>query len=624
MANKNFKVNGLTAQVGGAKTEDSNVRYILSANTETVIDTTSLTNLGSVVYEIDIEQGTKRRRSVVALETDGTLVSSTEYGVVSVGDAISGISIAVDANSGNARLKATITDASTTPAFFNILKKVYEKNLAPWGLGSVSATDAGTSRPYNNGAASITFTTVSGSPSANLYTATSNPGGFTGSGTSSPITVTGLQANTSYTFDVTPLNANGSGITSSTGSITATTVSDSPTIGTATKASDTSASVTFTAPANNGGSSITSYTATSTPGSFTGTSATSPITVTGMTTATYTFTVTATNSNGISAPSAATASVFIGPEPGATWTSSASGLGGASFARSVAYGNGKWLLGINAWPTERWSTNGITWTNDNYVITPYGTSSSTVIRYANSTWMLVTENGNSKYSTNDGANWTAGGAVSTSYGLLARQHCTLEYGNGIWMFGGYKGAIRTSTNGVSWTNRDGTFGTGSFSNRMSSAVYGPDKWVAGGYGYGWTNSIRTSTDNGATWVTRSFASSAGGGSNSKVAYGKNKYISFSGSNGASQSTDGITWSAVTTGATSNPSLLVYGNGYFFAHAFSQLRTSSDGVTWVTRDSAFQTGMGSTYSLTDQALGNDNTRWVGSVNGGSGYIVYTNA
>lgn len=81
---------------------------------------------------------------------------------------------------------------------------------------------------------------------------------------------------------------------------------DAPTIGTATVASVTSVSVTFTAPANVGGGAITGYTVVSTPSSITGTGASSPITVSGLTTDTaYTFKVFATNAYGPSALSAA-------------------------------------------------------------------------------------------------------------------------------------------------------------------------------------------------------------------------------------------------------------------------------------------------------------------------------
>ena len=170
-----------------------------------------------------------------------------------------------------------------------------------------TATDVGTSRAYNNGAATVTFTAGAGA-TATSFTATSSPGGFTATGASSPLTVTGLQSSTSYTFTVTATNAAGtSAASTASNSITATTVPQSPTIGTAT-AGESSATVTYTAGAT-GGKAVSAYTATSSPGSLTGTGA-SPITVSGLTNGTaYTFTVTATNANGTSTASASSNSV---------------------------------------------------------------------------------------------------------------------------------------------------------------------------------------------------------------------------------------------------------------------------------------------------------------------------
>lgn len=172
-----------------------------------------------------------------------------------------------------------------------------------------TATNVGTARAYNNGAATVAFTPGVG-VAATSFTAISSPGGFTGSGASSPITVTGLQSGVSYTFTVTASNASGtSAASSASNSVTATTVPQAPTIGTATRVSS-SATVTYTTGAT-GGSTITSFVATSSPGSLTG-SGSSPITVSGLSGGTtYTFTVTAINVNGTSLPSAASNSIFV-------------------------------------------------------------------------------------------------------------------------------------------------------------------------------------------------------------------------------------------------------------------------------------------------------------------------
>lgn len=60
-------------------------------------------------------------------------------------------------------------------------------------------------------AASITFTPATTGGTATTFTATSNPGYITGTSSSSPITVSGLTGDTTYTFTVRGSNSTGSG-----------------------------------------------------------------------------------------------------------------------------------------------------------------------------------------------------------------------------------------------------------------------------------------------------------------------------------------------------------------------------------------------------------------------------
>ena len=83
-------------------------------------------------------------------------------------------------------------------------------NATPDAPTSVTATGGNTQ-------ASIAFTAPSsdGGSAITTYRVTSSPGGFTNTGASSPIVVTGLSNGTAYTFTVVAANANGTGTVSS-------------------------------------------------------------------------------------------------------------------------------------------------------------------------------------------------------------------------------------------------------------------------------------------------------------------------------------------------------------------------------------------------------------------------
>jgi hypothetical protein len=170
-----------------------------------------------------------------------------------------------------------------------------------------TATDVGTSRAFNNGAAAVTFT-AQGPNAATSFTVTSSPGSFTGTGSSSPITVEGLQSNTDYTFTVTATNSFGtSSASSATSAVLATTVPETPTAPTASSPSAGVDRVTWTAPAN-GGKAITGYYWYSSDGKS-GTTASTTVDVGQEQGTAQTYQVYATNANGNSASSPASASV---------------------------------------------------------------------------------------------------------------------------------------------------------------------------------------------------------------------------------------------------------------------------------------------------------------------------
>jgi hypothetical protein len=201
-----------------------------------------------------------------------------------------------------------------------------------------SGTDVGTSRPFNDGRVAVYFTAPRhrGKGSSVTYTVTSNPGGITATGNSSPIYVSGLSSEVDYTFTVTASNSGYTSPAVSTSSaVTATTAPQAPTLGSITTASDSTGklNVYFSA-GSAGGKSIASYTVTTTTGeSATGSS--SPISITGLTPGTtYTVKIVANNSNGSSSessPSTGKASEYLcsagGTLSGSTCSSSSSYAG---------------------------------------------------------------------------------------------------------------------------------------------------------------------------------------------------------------------------------------------------------------------------------------------------------
>ena len=199
--------------------------------------------------------------------------------------------------------------------------------LAACGGGGGSSTPLPPAAPTigtataANGSITVAFTPPSSTGGSAIidYVVTCTAGGSSRSqsGTSSPITVTGLTNGTNYSCTVVATNSAGAGSASAGVSATPRGTPGAPTIGAAT-ASDGSVSVAFTAPVSDGGSPITGYTVSCAGGGATrtATGTASPISLTGLANGTtYNCSVTATNTVG---SSLASAQVQITPTAGGT------------------------------------------------------------------------------------------------------------------------------------------------------------------------------------------------------------------------------------------------------------------------------------------------------------------
>ena len=166
-----------------------------------------------------------------------------------------------------------------------------------------------------SGTALIYFTAPASNGGSDItnYTVTSDPAGAPGTGTglTSPITVTGLTDTTIYTFTMIATNAQGDSAPSAASNqiVAGTTVPDPPTNVVATGGGERSLTVSWDAPANTGGLPVTGYRIIAQPGIPPILTVGSPVTFGGLVNADYSFVVIAVNDVGDSAPSAASSAV---------------------------------------------------------------------------------------------------------------------------------------------------------------------------------------------------------------------------------------------------------------------------------------------------------------------------
>jgi hypothetical protein len=127
----------------------------------------------------------------------------------------------------------------------------------------ISSTTIATNRPYNDGKVEVYFTMSEGSPFVSLYTVkTVVPEGetpLTGTGTTSPVSITGLLSATNYKFTITASNDAGNGpVSEESVEIYVTTNPQAPATPSLTNNGAEQNSITWTAP-NTGGLTITGY-----------------------------------------------------------------------------------------------------------------------------------------------------------------------------------------------------------------------------------------------------------------------------------------------------------------------------------------------------------------------------
>jgi len=429
---------------------------------------------------------------------------------------------------------------------------------------SVSATNVGTSRAYNNGSASVSFSP--GTILGRSYTVTSSPGSYTATGSSSPVVVTGLQSSTQYTYTVTATNNYGTSAASSASSaVTATTVPQAPTI--SATAGDTTAAISIT-PGATGGSSITQYSIISSPSTSTQTTSNTSYTFTGLTNSTaYTFTATATNANGTSGSSSASNSVTpLAPGFGTTWFSSSPSTG--QNRMKTAGWTGSVFVGVwESTTAAAYSADGITWTNTTTPTAGYWYPGSASV--GGNFSAIVYEVANTTNYTSNGTTWTVGTMPTQRSWYNSASNLT----GTIKAIPRFDSNVATSTNGATYTEASVL---GSNDDWRNIGWCGGTKWVV----VGQTAKIMVSTNDAATFTQRTLPGSlygdisSGDGTIMIVTTGNQTYYT---------STDnGANWTSRSFPTSAYVGDILWNGKTFVAQGNAFAWTSADGITWTQR------------------------------------------
>jgi hypothetical protein len=211
---------------------------------------------------------------------------------------------------------------------------------------------------------------------------------------------------------------------------------------------------------------------------------------------------------------------------------------------------------------------------DRYVVQQVGTaqnfilSNGQTVTGSSTPSILTTTSATTNFKIDSiGQSWTSRTITATGANCIA-------FGAGVFVIGAWGGAIRTSTDGTTWTSRTNTFG-----GDVTSVSFVNNRFIAGGQ----SGALSTSTD-GITWTSLSPGIT---GNVSGIAFGAGVYVITSDTNLIRTSPDLTTWTSRTSGfATGNEiAALTFDNSLFVIVGQSgQLATSTDGLTWTMRTS----------------------------------------
>ena len=271
------------------------------------------------------------------------------------------------------------------------------------------------------------------------YVVTSTPDSITATGSSSPITVSGLSAGVSYYFSILAINADGPGIPAESNEVMVSAPFDPPTIVDIT-AGNSYVTVTFDPPYD---SNYTGYRVTSDPGYISVTGTQSPITVAGLTNGTsYTFRVTAISGPGESVPSLP--SVSVTPSADSTDQGSGPYAGPVQCLAVDPVSSETVYAGTYGGGVYKTSDGGMTWTATNQGMSATDVTALVIDPAENQTIYAGTANGVFK-TTNGAVSW-----VNLHGGYDAKVLAIDPADTRVIYAGTMRGVYKTADGGTTW------------------------------------------------------------------------------------------------------------------------------------------------------------------------------
>lgn len=226
-----------------------------------------------------------------------------------------------------------------------------------------------------------------------------------------------------------------------------------------------------------------------------------------------------------------------------------------------------------------------------------GSNSWNSVAYGNGIFVVGGEKGYVTTSTDEGKTWSTPKQLVTT-----GSWSNVIYANGSFMMLNFhNGKLATSTDGITWTTRD-TYSL----EYWRGLAYGNGIYVA----VGPSNGIMMTSPDGKTWTKRTVGSVVW----EDIAYGNGIFIAIADGCYFTTSTDGVTWAKPKkiSNAERGYNIITFGNGKFVvAEGYrGNTQTTTDGVTWTTPNTS-----SGNHNWQDIAAGNGKFILVGN----SGYI-----